>query len=492
MTIWPDLAIATRPVHAWLRKVHATFVPGPTTPLLDKVVAGILGAFDLYEHDIQPAPDNDTDIILTTARFGETLGWREALMFSARRRFNLRRNPTVFTLMHIRPADFQRMLGLFGDLLAKDTAHPADYDFPGLSSDGYRVLYELGLRGGPIMSLQRLVQGQSKSIRVILIVGEDEPEAAYHFDLVGAYPKSDAADLQDFYTDIVLRMVTSVSTATVTRHEVVGDPIDYAIWSGLNTPEAMRVAGQELGQRNFFTRMVQIGELVQVPSLNDAIASQYSEGCFATWDATVEGLIATVTGSARPVDKGNIGDDDLAVIVGVRPDGGGAYVRQVDGKRNDPPSSEAVEMMDMDALLPHITLDPSWDIVGEVPVIRSKLHGHRGIGAYNPEHVEFVPLDEPYYHYPVSCATEAQARAIKSAFARSKALQNPDDPRRAVFTILPGHGLVVVEKWAPGTVPFQLLWEFMDAGYIQIENGVPQGPMAYVPGPNGRMILYEE
>jgi hypothetical protein len=235
--------------------------------------------------------------------------------------------------------------------------------------------------------------------------------------------------------------------------------------------------------------MVRISDLVQVPAVGNAIASQYSEGCFATWEPALDGLIATVTGSIHPVDKGNITEDDLAVIVGVRSDGRGALVRPVEGKRNAPPSSEAVEMMMMDRGLPTIALDPSRDSPVLVPAVRSKLHGHRSIAAYDPRRVEYVPLDPPYYHYLVSCATEAQAWAIEEAFARSETLQDPEDPRQVAFTVLPSHGVVMVEKWVPGTAPFQTLWECMDAGYLQVHNRIPQGPMEYVPGPAGMMLL---
>jgi hypothetical protein len=103
--------------------------------------------------------------------------------------------------------------------------------------------------------------------------------------------------------------------------------------------------------------------------------------------------------------------------------------------------------------------------------------------------VEYVPLDPPCYLYLVSCATDAQARAIKAAFARSEALQNRDDPRQVAFTVLPGHGVVIVEKWVAGAAPFRVLWEYMDAGYLQVDNRIPQGPMGYIPGPDGRMVL---
>ncbi|HEX9596364.1 MAG TPA: hypothetical protein VF982_05750, partial [Anaerolineales bacterium] len=354
------------------------------------------------------------------------------------------------------------------------------------------VLIEQGTRGGPILAFLRMVQAQSKCIHVLLAVGEEHPERVYHFDLVGAYPASEADDPDAFYTDLVLRVVTTTSTQEITNHQVVDERIEREQWQGLSTPEAMRRAGQELGDRNFFTEMVRIEDLVHVPVVNDSVASQYSEGCFATWDARVDGLIATVTGSARPVDKGNITDDDLAVIVGVRADGGGAIVRHVEGKRNDPPSSEAVEMMDMDELLPRIKHDSIAGVTKDVPVVRSKLHGHRGVRSYNPALVEYVPLEAPYYHYLVSCATAAQARGIKEAFSRVESLRNPDDPRQAAFTVLPGHGLVVVEKWQSDKAPFQLLWEFMDTGDLVIDSHVPQGPMHYEQDADGHMHLREQ
>jgi hypothetical protein len=100
-----------------------------------------------------------------------------------------------------------------------------------------------------------------------------------------------------------------------------------------------------------------------------------------------------------------------------------------------------------------------------------------------------VPLYPQYYHYIVSCATGAQAQGIKEAFARSEALQDPEDPRQVIFTVLPGHGTVIAEKWVPGKAPFELIWEYMDAGYLQVDNRVPQGPMAYARDPHGLMVL---
>ncbi len=145
-------------------------------------------------------------------------------------------------------------------------------------------------------------------------------------------------------------------------------------------------------------------------------------------------------------------------------------------------------MMRMDAVLPTIRLAQG----PAVPVLRSKLHGHRGIGSYHPGRVEYVPLDPAYYAYPVSCSTEAQATAIEHAFARAETLRRPEDPRTLAFTVMPGHGVVAAEKWVEGKTPFQELWEAMDSGDLQVARVIPQGAFGYRRRADGRMELIED
>lgn len=480
-----------RPTHPWLIRARLAFVPGPTTPMLDEVTAGLLGHIAGRGHELQPGPTNETDIVLTTARFGEPIDWRRAPLFAGRRRFGLDHVPTTYTLLDCTPARMEATLVRLERLLAKDDPTPEDLDFPGVAPRAYRVLYEQGRRGGPMLALLRLLQAQSKCVRILLFVGEGRPEAAYTFDLVGAFPRTPLSDLPSFYDDLLLRMLTAVSTREVNQHVVLDGLVSADVWRRLSTPAAMVRAGQELGRRGFFTEMLRVMDLVQIPSLNEAVASQYSEGCFSTWEPAIDALIVTATGSARPVDKGNLTDADLAVVAGVRPDGSGALVRHVEGKANSAPSTEAVEMRGMDAVLPSLSLGPEWGLDKPVPVVRSKVHGHRGVGSYDATLVEFAPLDPAYYHYPVSCATEAQAAGIKAAFSRSVALNHPDDRRRLVFTVLPGHGVVIAEKWVAGTAPLQTVWEYMDRGVLRLVSQIPQGPMHFAAASGGHMRLVE-
>ncbi|HUF39489.1 MAG TPA: hypothetical protein VMN57_13270 [Anaerolineales bacterium] len=481
---WPH------PVHDWLRRLELVFVGDLDDPILGEFMEGLKRAFTAAGHSVLDTPKRDTKIIATTGRFGEPVNWRNALLFTGRRRYDLDEAPVVITAMHATHARLQEFLDHFARVIPKSPPDPADYDFPGLSPHAYQTLYEQGSRGGPLMALTRLLQSQSKSIRILLVIGDKTPEYVRIIDLVGAFPRVDRRSDDDyFYTDIMLRLATVLSTEEITNHEVVGPVVPKATWEVLAAPRAMQSAALELGKRNFFTEMVLIANLVHVPSISDSVASQYSEGCFATWEPDLDALIATVTGSARPVSKDAITGDDLAVIVGVKPDGSGAIVAHVEGKVNDPPSSESVEMMEMDAYLPRIRLPDSWGIDKPVPVVRSKLHGHRGVASFDPSQVEFVPLEPAYYQYPVSCATEAQARAIVNAFRTSEALQNPEDPRAAVFTVLPGHGLVVVEKWVHAKPAFAHLYELMDRGALVVDNFIPQGEVRYRQDADGVMEL---
>jgi hypothetical protein len=461
------------PIHPWLKQLTLAYVPGPATRLANQVAAGLMDYFQHEGHTTEALPSAETEVILTTARLGEPLGWRESLMFTARRRYKLKHVPTVFTIVHALPGQFRKWLDQAEQVLKSGPETVPG--FAGIPETAYNTLYQQGKRGGAILYLLRVLQIQTKTIRVLLVIGSAEPESAFLFDLVGAHPQIKLEEAGAFYRDLATRIMTAASTQEITSHQVVEPPIRPEDWKDLPTIQEMTRASQELGRRDFFTEMIQVSELADIPGFSDAISSQYSEGCFATWDVQINGLLTTITGSARPVRKENITDQDLAVIAGIKLERDGALIRKVEGHPNHPPSSEAVEMIGMDLALPKITLPNG----AQVPVIRSKLHGHRSIRSYDARHVEYVSVPESYLHYPVSCSTDAQYRAVQEAFAGSAALQNPEDPRQVVFTVLPGHGIVIVEKWVEGKQAFQTIWEAMDRREIEISNDIPQGPFTF-------------
>ena len=458
------------PIHSWLKQLSIAYVSGPSTGLANRVASDLMDYFQHEGHTTQEVPSIETNVILTTARLGEPLGWREALMFTARRRYKLKHTPTVFTIVQAGPEQFSEWMAKIEELLKSGVEMRPG--FAGIPETAHKTLYRQGKRGGTIMYLLRVIQIQTKSIRVLLIIGKDEPTSAFLFDMVGAHPQIKFENPQTFYQDIATRIMTAASTEEITKHQTIEPEIKREEWNSLSTIQEMTQASQELGKRDFFTEMIHVSDVAEIPGFSDAISQQYSEGCFATWDAQINGLLTTITGSARPVRKENITDKDLAVIAGIKPKHDGALIRKVQGHPNYPPSSEAVEMIGMDVHLPKISLRNG----AQVPVIRSKLHGHRGVRSFDRNCVEYVSVPESYLHYPVSCSTDAQYRAVQEAFSSSSALQNPGDPRQIVFTVLPGHGLVIVEKWVEGKQAFQAIWEAMDHKDIEITNYIPQGP----------------
>lgn len=459
------------PTHTWLKKLFISQVSKSAGKLSDQLVSELLNYFQNEGHTVQETPSGETDVILTTANFGEPLNWREALMFTARHRYKLDHNPTVFTVLEVDPDQLDQLLADIGQIL-ENKQEPGE-KFQGVPESAHKTLFEQGKRGGAILYLARVLQTQAKCIRIILVIGKNKIDSVYLFDLVGAHPHI-INDSPTFIKDIATRIVTAVSTKEITHHSTVQPVIPQAQWQASPTIQDMIFASNELGKRDFFTEMIKINNLAAVPGFNDVISQQYSEGCFATWDKDLGGLLTTITGSARPIRKESITENDLALIVGVKPENDGALVRHLEGHPNFPPSSEAVEMVGVDLMLPMVLVDDC-----RVPVIRSKLHGHRGVRSFHKDRVEYAPLSENYLYYPVSCSTDAQCSAVQEAFSHAAALQNPQDPRNIVFTILPGHGSIIVEKWVEGKRPFELIWEAMDCEDIEISNDIPQGPFEF-------------
>lgn len=480
-------------LHPWLKTIRVHFMPGVRpSKLQPEILEKFRQAFIRNGHAIDAAPTEETDIVITDGDFGRPIQVPESATFDLWRSHKLSRFPTVVSLAFLRTDDFGNIVSRLSRNIAKPNVDRADYRYAGLSSEAYRVLSEQGRRGGPVLALSRILQAQLKSFRVVLLVGESEPARAYHFDLVGSTACTRREESEDaFYDDIVHRIATAVSTTAVTEHVRSDSVLPLATWDGLDSVRAMCRASAEFDRRHFFTDAVSMSDILDIPSVSENIARQYSEGCFATWDPTIGALVATITGAAKLLNKGDITPHDLVPIQGPNAAGTGVIFHEVNGKEDHPPSSEAFEMMSIVRCAPERACPLPGHSGTVVPTVRSQLHGHRGIRCYDPRSVEYTPLDETYFRYPVTCGTEAQAQALSQALARSESLNDPEDARRVVFTILPSHGVFIVEKWSADAAPFQLIWEAMDKGAIQVEHAVPQAPFRYQNGQDGRLTRLE-
>ncbi len=89
---------SVRQRHDWLRRISVAFIPGPNNDSLNGIMDPQLAKLETLGHTVLDQLHGQIDLLLTSARFGKPVSWRQELMFSARRRFGLERAPTVVTL----------------------------------------------------------------------------------------------------------------------------------------------------------------------------------------------------------------------------------------------------------------------------------------------------------------------------------------------------------------------------------------------------------
>jgi hypothetical protein len=484
------------PLHSWAHPITIAYLPDYRDAMLDRVLGDLLGWLEASGSLVQSRPTNATDLILTTARFNQPINRDEALLFHGKRRFGLSRRPQVLTLVSMTEGEYADQIAHF-TALAADREAGLTRQYVGLGPQAVDVLVEQSRRGGPEVALGRLLQGQMCSIRVMAVIGDGQgnPHRAIHIDLAGAHPKSYAGDRASFAEDIGRRMLTAICAHDVDHHDLLDETLPRAVWERLTTPEAMIRAGITFTQYGFFTTPISIEKVLGYRGgIGEAIAAQYSEGCYAVFEPDVPGLITTATGSSRLVDKRSISRDDQAIVVGVKPQRDGARVIQVEGRSKVIPSVEAVEMMGICEALPYHDRANSRGEMVKAPPVRAILHGHLGVAEYDPEYAEPVYLDEPYYDYLVSCGTGALASGTAAAFRRSRALADLKDPRAVVVLEQPGHGVVIIEKWVEGKGPFETIREYLEQGRLKMTMQVPQGRIRWRTRhlSNGRTVMLKE
>jgi len=481
-------------MHSWVHPIAVAYCPAYLDSVLEPPLRELLEWFGANGCEVQAQPDRNTQLIITTARFGQPVPRDAALLFHGKRIYGLGHRPQILTAVSLRQAEYDRYMAHFTELAEHpdgDGASPHQYT--GLGPRAVEVLLDQARRGGPEVALGRLMQGQTKSIRVMALISDEaeRPLRAIHYDMAGAHPTTDAANLRHFAEDAGRRILTAVCAHEVDQHEILTDLLPQAVWDSLTTPEAMIRAGRDFTRFGFFTTPIAIEKILGYRGgIGEAIAAQYSEGCYAVYEPEIAALITTATGSSRLVDKRQISRDDQALVVGTKPARDGARVLDVEGRPPVRPSVEAVEMMGICESVPSRTLTGADGRSLQAPMARAILHGHLGVESYDPQAVEAVFLDNLYYDYLVSCGTGALASGTRQAFGRSSTLRGADDPRGVVFLEQPGHGVVIVEKWVEGKAPFQTIRETLESGRLKMNMRVPQGPIRWEmdSAPNGQPL----
>lgn len=476
-------------LHPWAAPISLAYLPRDLTPALSAVAEAIFAWLREAGCTVTTEPNQDTDLIVTTARYGENVTRDEALLFHAKRRYRLSRRPQILTLVDIPEPDYQAWMAHFTRLAELPEAEAFQDRYAGLGPQAAEVIAHQARRGGPVLAISRLLQAQMLSIRLMAVrTVNGQPYRALHFDLAGARPVSDATNLEAFGAEAGARLIAAVCAHEVNSHIIESGSIDAEAWAQLEGPDAMVRAGVMFTEYGFFTTPFYVEKLLGYRGISDAISAQFSEGCYAVYEPDIPGMLTTATGSSRLVDKRSITRQDQAVVVGIKPGRDGAIVRPVEGIPTVVPSVEAVELMGLCQAVPvHPRRNRHGDLV-QVPNVRAILHGHLGVEAFDPRHVEVVRLEPLFYSQLVSCGTGALANGTAVAFASSEALRSLEDPRRVVFLEQPGHGVLVAEKWLPGDKPgqpFDLIRHALEVGYLRMSYDIAQGPVHWVPAATG-------
>jgi hypothetical protein len=485
----------TQNVHTWTHPISIAYMPGDHTPALDLASRALLDWLRDAGCTITDQPNNGTELILTTRRYGNVVTRDEALFFNAKRQYHLSTRPQLLTMLDVPETDYQAMMEHFTKIAQMPEAEASLTRYAGLGPQAADLISHQARRGGPELAFARLVQGQVLSIRVMALRTKDgQPYRAMHFDMAGAHPVTDATDLELFAEDAGARVLAAVCAVEVNHHSFVDEPVSAELWESLSSPDVMVRAGSMFTQFGFFTTPLYIEKLLGYRGISDAISAQFSEGCYAVFEPDIPGLLTTASGSSRLVDKRSISRLDQAVVVGMRSDHEGAVVRPVAGMEPVVPSVEAVEMMGLCERVPHHEHLNSHGNPVNVPNVRAILHGHLGVAAFDPTKVEAVRLGPLYYTQLVSCGTGALAEGTAVAFAASESLKDLNDPRRVIFLEQPGHGVMVVEKWPPkddGTQPFETIHDYLSSGVLQMTLEVAQGPVHWemAAGTDGRPVM---
>src|SRR5262245_39302084 len=159
----------TSETHAWVHPISVAYVPGKLNPALEQATKALLAWLESFGCTLERQPTNATDLIVTTACFGEPVDRDQALLFHAKRIYRLSRRPTVLTLVAIEEAEYQKWLEHFSEMARQPEGADLDEQFPGLGPLAAEVMVQQAKRGGPEVALGRFMQSQMKSVRVVAL-----------------------------------------------------------------------------------------------------------------------------------------------------------------------------------------------------------------------------------------------------------------------------------------------------------------------------------
>ncbi len=423
----------------WWRPLRvARLDPLRGTDPLDRLAADLLDAFRDQGHAVLDAAAPDLDVMLALLSVPPGPG-------PLRERVPERVPPLALALMREfglprRPDNLVALLGV--DERLSDRPHQE------------------------VVETARTAMARIGAPKVVFVSGEGPDEVTY-CTLEGGHP----SDREAMATTLRDRLVAAACAREVGgRFEIAADAIPHQAWERTRVPEHLVAAGRRMHGLGLLPAPKRVAEYVSADTARTYERflglKGYSEGMLFAVDPETGTTLVTASGSWN-VDKRALRRDEVTPLGGMRD--GHVQVLAPEGVRPKGPSVEAAEVLALLEAVPTVRVgrsaagdwipDPSGPV--EVPIVRAGIHVHVGVTGADPETVETVPANRRLYPYGFGCGTDLMCELAQDVARRSRAMQDPDDPRAYVRWPMLYHGEMVVELWKPG-VPARTLQGVLD------------------------------
>lgn len=291
----------------------------------------------------------------------------------------------------------------------------------------------------------RVTMGRLGAFKVLFLSRGDRPGQILEATLCtpeGGHP-TETANIADRIRD---RLVASVCARGIAEgYDIVENAISAADWQAGTTARALVEAGR---------RMAGLGLLPPPHAFDDFVLPQigemyrayfgwkgFSEGMLFAYDPGLDAILVTASGNWG-VDKRALRTDQV-VALDRRLRDGRLQVLAVQGSEPLGPSVEAWEVRAMLEAAPTVGPD-------RVPLIRAGIHAHVGVEWADEAVIETVAPNRSQYPYGVGCGADLTVELAGDVVRRSRAVNDPDDPRRFARWPLLYHGEMAVELAKPG------------------------------------------
>jgi hypothetical protein len=309
-----------------------------------------------------------------------------------------------------------------------------------------------------IVEAARAAMARIGTPKVVFVTGDratGEVVETTYCTMEGGHP----TDVEDHAALLRDRLVTmACATEVGGRYEVVPDALPRDVWEGSGIPDALMEAGRRMDGLDLLPPPRRLDEFVG-PELTRKYnrflgLKGFSEGMLFAVDPDTGTTMVTASGS-WDVDKRTLRRDEV-VPINLKDDM--VVVLAPEGIKPKGPSVEAWEVLALLEAVPKAriardgsgTWVPDPDGPVEVPIVRGGIHTHVGVERIDEDVVEVVPANRELFPYGFGCGTDLMCDVARDVALRSRAIQDPDDPRRYVRWPMLYHGDAVVELWKPG------------------------------------------